>query len=422
MKRLILILCLLFASPAVAGITVQHTTGATIYAHVKTGASSYVHCQLTEDSSTGWYTATDAALVSAGLNTAHSGTIFAASGFPFVITTNATSSASPLFTGSIAWSGSVELPTTANLAQISEDATAADNLETMLDGTGGSTLSLGSVSVVNSSGNAVLLQSTGGNGTGLYIVGDGTGEGIRAVGGATGHGFQLDRGDATRDDIYLSNSDAPTVASVVWDALKASYTTPDSFGDYLDDEVSGAGGSEITAEEIADEVFSMDISTATGAADSASFSYKLLNAPTPEELAEEIGPIVAEEVGNQAAVSAFLVDEDHTWAFQSRSQTTSPQLITELRGTGGFNGLVAMDFTIPMPAGASIASIGTVSVADEAGKTEPTLSSAQTSADRKKVHVPVNATSATAGTYTISVTITTTDSQTFMRKGRLVLQ
>ena len=127
-------------------------------------------------------------------------------------------------------------------------------------------------------------------------------------------------------------------------------------------------------------------------------------------------------ISSGASVSAFLVDEDHTWIFQSRSQTTSPQLVTELRGTDGFNGLVAMDFTVPMPANAVISTIGTVSVADESGKTEPTLSAASLSPDKKKVHIPVNATSATAGTYTISVTITTTDSQTFMRKGRLVLQ
>ena len=84
--------------------------------------------------------------------------------------------------------------------------------------------------------------------------------------------------------------------------------------------------------------------------------------------------------------------------------------------------MVAMDFTVPMPANASISSVGTVGVADETGKTEPTLSAASLSPDKKKVHVPVNATAATAGTYTISVTITTTDSQTFMRKGRLVLE
>ena len=172
----------------------------------------------------------------------------------------------------------------------------------------------------------------------------------------------------------------------------------------------GGGGSS------ADDIWSFDLTTATGIADPDTAAYKLVNA---EDIADFIDDIATAAGG---VVSAFLVDEDHSWGFQSRSQTTSPQLITEIRGTGGFNGLVAMDFTVPMPANASISSVGTVGVADETGKTEPTLSAASLSPDKKKVHVPVNATAATAGTYTISVTITTTDSQTFMRKGRLVLE
>lgn len=131
------------------------------------------------------------------------------------------------------------------------------------------------------------------------------------------------------------------------------------------------------------------------------------------------------EVANAAtaasgsAVSPFNVDKDHTWRFDSPSQTTAPNIIVEIIG---FAAQVRMDFTEPMPASVSIQSITTTSVADVGGATEPTISSSAISADKKKVDLTLATASATAGTYTFSVKIVTTDSQTFVRKGRLTLQ
>lgn len=80
----------------------------------------------------------------------------------------------------------------ANAVAISGDAAAADNLETMLDGTGGATLSLGQLNVVNASGSAIVATSSGGNGHGLVASGHGTGSGLVGVGGATNaHGMYL---------------------------------------------------------------------------------------------------------------------------------------------------------------------------------------------------------------------------------------
>lgn len=87
-----------------------------------------------------------------------------------------------------------------NTASLSGDIQAADNLETMLDGTGGEILALGGLSiegargdsgvfrVTNSTGTAVYFESTGGNGSGLHAIGTGNGEGIKAVGGMLGGG------------------------------------------------------------------------------------------------------------------------------------------------------------------------------------------------------------------------------------------
>lgn len=82
----------------------------------------------------------------------------------------------------------------ANAIQISGDATAADNLETMLDGTGGQSLTLGSIVVNNSAGTAVSFTSSGGNGNGLLIAGNGTGAGFRVNAGTTGIGLDINGG------------------------------------------------------------------------------------------------------------------------------------------------------------------------------------------------------------------------------------
>jgi hypothetical protein len=47
---------------------------------------------------------------------------------------------------------------------------------------------------------------------------------------------------------------AAEVADAVWDELKADHVVPDSFGDYLDDEVSTIGGGSLTEAGIADAV------------------------------------------------------------------------------------------------------------------------------------------------------------------------
>lgn len=99
--------CLLLATPAWAGIAAQLDTGQTLYVHVKTGAATYVHCQILDAGGTGWYHCTDAQLVTAGLTTDDRATIFT-TGFPFVVTTSATLSTNPLAGGSIDWDGSAE--------------------------------------------------------------------------------------------------------------------------------------------------------------------------------------------------------------------------------------------------------------------------------------------------------------------------
>lgn len=115
---------------------------------------------------------------------------------------------------------------------------------------------------------------------------------------------------------------------------------------------------------------------------------------------------------------SIFFDKDHTWKFDAPSQTTAPNYIYEAIG---FIGYVAMDFTEPMPADVAISSISATAVADVSLATEPTISSSAVSYDKKKALLQLDCSSATAGAYTFTITIATTDSQTIVRKGVMVL-
>ncbi len=122
-------------------------------------------------------------------------------------------------------------------------------------------------------------------------------------------------------------------------------------------------------------------------------------------------------IATGGTVDPFTVDKDHTWTFPSKNQTTASNIISELIG---FNALLAMDFDDQIPKQTSIASITSATFANIAG-TEPTVSSSAPSADRRAAHIMVDATAATAGTYTLSVTVLTADGQTFVRSGRFTV-
>jgi hypothetical protein len=79
----------------------------------------------------------------------------------------------------------------ADVQEINNDTAAADNLDDILDEGGGSgvDLALQSLAVSAATGNAVSIVTSGGNGNGVAIVGNGTGAGISTTGGATGVGF-----------------------------------------------------------------------------------------------------------------------------------------------------------------------------------------------------------------------------------------
>lgn len=91
-----------------------------------------------------------------------------------------------------------------NVVQISGDATAADNLETMLDGTGGQKLTLRGLNIV----------AGGGDSSAVVLAGNGTGHGLSSTGGATGSGA-LFAGGATSGSAMRIESDGSSAASAL---------------------------------------------------------------------------------------------------------------------------------------------------------------------------------------------------------------
>lgn len=132
----------------------------------------------------------------------------------------------------------------------------------------------------------------------------------------------------------------------------------------------------------------------------------------------QLDALVSEAGGT---VDPAILSPEHTWRFDRANQIQSPTLINEVVG-GTF--LVQMDFTNALSDNASISSISSVTVTDVAGKTEPTVTTSVKSTDQQKVIITVNAASASTYTtgYRFNVTIITTDSQTIVRRGLLVLQ
>ena len=110
-----------------------------------------------------------------------------------------------------------------------------------------------------------------------------------------------------------------------------------------------------------------------------------------------------------------------TWRFNNESDLIAPEYLEAAIGSSAV--LLRMDFTNVIPSDVALDSgtTPTITVADVAAATEPTLSNKRVSDDRRGALVDVSCASATAATYTFTVTVATTDSQTIVRKGRLVV-
>lgn len=159
----------------------------------------------------------------------------------------------------------------ANVGAISTDSTAADNLEAVLDGTGGVNLKAAKVEFTNgllltrSDSNSPAFSATGSgtgpggyfvggstNGAGLLAVGTGSGDGARMLGGSSGgHGLELYAPAAAGSDhgLYAHAENAGCGIKATGDFGIASEGNLVGFS--TSSSVSGGNGMTITSNDAA---------------------------------------------------------------------------------------------------------------------------------------------------------------------------
>lgn len=131
----------------------------------------------------------------------------------------------------------------ADVGAISTDATAADNLETMLDGTGGQTLSLRQLNIVNDNGTALVAHSTGNDGHGISASGHVSGMGIRAAAGTNGIGLDIVGGSVVGAGMRVTapgNGEGATFVAAGANAGLAAYGSAGA-GIHAEGDGAGAG-------------------------------------------------------------------------------------------------------------------------------------------------------------------------------------
>ncbi len=155
---------------------------------------------------------------------------------------------------------------------------------------GGGNFTTPSFYVTNDDGSAVRFQSLGsatiGAGAGLVCDGTGTGTGISAQGGSStgsgflaqggsggGHGMRIVRGTAAADDLFLTNSDAPTLAAAVWAGVTRTLTSLDEDTTTIDLDATilaalGMASANLDT-QIGDLPTNAELATALGTADDA---------------------------------------------------------------------------------------------------------------------------------------------------------
>jgi len=116
-----------------------------------------------------------------------------------------------------------------------------------------------------------------------------------------------------------------------------------------------------------------------------------------------------------SATSPFLIGADHLWTFSRPGLIESDKVLNEAIGSS--NILVGMDFTNTIPPQAALQAVGVVTFNPVTGA--PTFAAGTISTNRKQAHWLISTVGVTAQQYVVKITITTTDSQSFVRYGRM---
>jgi hypothetical protein len=123
---------------------------------------------------------------------------------------------------------------------------------------------------------------------------------------------------------------------------------------------------------------------------------------------------VENAVINTATINPVFIDDDKSWRFEAADQLDAANTLYEING---FEGLLQMDFTRPL-SGGTIAIPTIVSVTPSTGLA---LSNPEIDADTQRKMIVTGAATA-AGTYTVVLQIESTDQQTYIRRGDIIIE
>lgn len=223
-----------------------------------------------------------------------------------------------------------------------------------------------------------------------------------------------DRGDAAWTTGAGGGSDQPTLLQATTIATLASQTSFTLTAGSADNDAYNDLLAIITDQSTTEQKAVVPIADYVG----STKTITLARAPVFTIAVGDDISIVAE--GSPSRTSPINVDVDDTWDFDTNNIVTSGRILTDAIGQAVV--LKCMNFDRPLPANSAISSITSVVVSDTVGATEPLVVNSEISGNNRKVDITFNTVSATAASYTVVVTITTTDSQVITRRGRLVLQ
>jgi lysophospholipase L1-like esterase len=245
-----------------------------------------------------------------------------------------------------------------------------------------------------------------------------TGDTFALANGANGFAALMTVNNALTSDMATTLTNIAAIPTAVW----ASGTRTLSSGA----NIVLAKGTGITG---FNDLDATGVRTAVGLA-SANMDTQLGDLPTNAELDTALAGIevaldpsdlqdIIDGVTAEFTVAVTYVEDGHIWKFNNVNDTYANNTIYE---NVTFDGLLGMNFSKVIPQATSIASITATVVVLRSGAAvtdEITLGTATITADKKTVHLSAEIDE--AGEYVVSITILTVDSQTFTRKGRLIV-
>lgn len=120
--------------------------------------------------------------------------------------------------------------------------TAGVTLANGSHGGAAASLTLQTLTVSNSAGNAVVFESTGGSGHGLLASGEGGGSGIVALGGSTGNGLFAEGGATTGHGAYFHGQGADSYGALFYGGASGAagaYFVSSSAGPGIEADITG---------------------------------------------------------------------------------------------------------------------------------------------------------------------------------------